>query len=257
MKRLFEPGRPSRVRTRLPERADRPASRLSSRPVNAATPHPPVRADGVDARRRLLDAGLRLFAEHGFENTSVRALAQAAQVNLAAVSYYFGDKQGLYRALFVEPPLGGHPHAQLAFAEPGLPLEAAMRRFFADFLEPLKQGDVVGLVMKLHFREMAEPTGAWQCALDGDIRPQHDAMTKLLVRELGLGRADVDVQRLAAAIAALGVHFFAFHDGVKSLAPAILATPRAIDALAARLAGYAVSMVEGERARRAAARVTR
>lgn len=220
--------------------------------MNSATPHLPVRSDGIDARQRLLAAGLRLFAEHGFARTSVRELARAANVNLAAVSYYFGDKQGLYRALFVEPPFGGPPHSATAFAEPGLALAQAMHRFYQDFLEPLKHGDVFRMVMKLHFREMAEPTGAWQCALDNDIRPQHDALVRLLVRELGLKRADVDVQRLASAIAALGIHFFAFHDGVMTLAPSLLATPRAIDTLCDRLSGYAVSMIDGERARRAA-----
>ncbi len=217
-------------------------------------PHQPVRADGIDARRRLLDAGLRLFAEHGFEKTSVRALAQHAQVNLGAVSYYFGDKEGLYRAVFTEPPVAGDPAHATRFADPALPLADAMRRFYGEFLAPLKLGgDEVRRVMKLHFREMAEPTGVWQCALDSDIRPQHEALVRLLVRALGLRRADADVERLAVAIAALGVHVFAFNDGVKSLTPRLLATPRAIDVLVERFAGYALSMVEGERARRAAA----
>ncbi len=74
------------------------------------------------------------------------------------------------------------------------------------------------------------------------------------LRELGLRRADLDLHRLALSIAGLGVHFFAFHDGVTTLSPTVLATPRAVDTLAERLAGYAVSMVEGERARRASSR---
>ena len=217
----------------------------------SASPHHPVRADGIDARQRLLEAGLELFSEHGFEKTSVRSLAQRAQVNLGAISYYFGDKEGLYRALFVEPPVPQPAHPPLAFAESGRPLAEAVRMFFAGFLEPLKQGDASRRVMKLHFREMADPTGAWRCALETEFRPQHDALVKLLARELGLRRADLDTQRLASAIAALGVHFFAFSDGITSIAPQLLASPRAIDALADRLAGYAVSMVEGERARRA------
>jgi len=219
-------------------------------------PHHPVRSDGIDARQRLMGAGLKLFSEHGFEKTSVRALAREAQVNLAAVRYYFGDKTGLYRALFIEPFECQQTPAN-AFADPALPLDTAMRRYFADFLQPLNLGDEIRMVMKLHFREMAEPTGAWECALESDIRPQHEAMMRLLVRTLGLRRSDVDVQRLAIAIAGLAVHVFAFHDGVKTLAPQLLATPRGIDTMADRLAGYAVSMIEGERRRRAAAQQDR
>ena len=71
-------------------------------PVSHSPAHHPVRIDGFEARNRLMAAGLKLFSERGFEKTSVRALAQAAQVNVAAVSYYFGDKAGFYRALFTE-----------------------------------------------------------------------------------------------------------------------------------------------------------
>ena len=51
-----------------------------------------------DARRRLIEAGLQLFGAYGFDGTSSRMLAAAAKVNLAAIPYYFGGKEGLYRA---------------------------------------------------------------------------------------------------------------------------------------------------------------
>jgi AcrR family transcriptional regulator len=49
-----------------------------------------------DARGRLIDAAIALFAETGYEGTSVRDLATAAGVNVAAVSYHFGSKDALY-----------------------------------------------------------------------------------------------------------------------------------------------------------------
>lgn len=48
------------------------------------------------ARERLIDAAIKLFAERGYEGTSVRELATAAGVNVAAVSYHFGSKDALY-----------------------------------------------------------------------------------------------------------------------------------------------------------------
>jgi AcrR family transcriptional regulator len=41
-----------------------------------------------------------LFAEKGFNGTSVRDIAEKANVNLAMVSYYFGSKDKLLEALF-------------------------------------------------------------------------------------------------------------------------------------------------------------
>jgi AcrR family transcriptional regulator len=49
-----------------------------------------------DARGRLIDVAIALFAEKGYEGTSVRDLATAAGVNVAAVSYHFGSKDALY-----------------------------------------------------------------------------------------------------------------------------------------------------------------
>ncbi|MBF9647544.1 TetR family transcriptional regulator, partial [Streptococcus pseudopneumoniae] len=59
-------------------------------------PHRPVRQDGEQSRERLLRVALALFAQKGFEKTSTREIAEAAHTNIASISYYFGDKAGLY-----------------------------------------------------------------------------------------------------------------------------------------------------------------
>jgi AcrR family transcriptional regulator len=51
-----------------------------------------------DTRERLLDSAERLFAEHGFDATSTRAIIEdAGGANSAAINYYFGSKEGLLR----------------------------------------------------------------------------------------------------------------------------------------------------------------
>ncbi|MDV7104274.1 TetR/AcrR family transcriptional regulator [Vibrio sp. TH_r3] len=48
---------------------------------------------------KILDAAETLFAEHGFNDTSLRAITSKANVNLASVNYHFGDKKTLVRAV--------------------------------------------------------------------------------------------------------------------------------------------------------------
>lgn len=48
-----------------------------------------------DTKQRILDAAEELFARNGFAGTSLRALTEAAEVNLAAVNYHFGSKETL------------------------------------------------------------------------------------------------------------------------------------------------------------------
>lgn len=49
---------------------------------------------------RLLDAAEELFAERGFDGTSIRDLAAAAGCNIAAVNYHFGGKERLYEEVW-------------------------------------------------------------------------------------------------------------------------------------------------------------
>ena len=49
---------------------------------------------------KIIEAAERLFSDNGFNGTSVRDIAEAADVNLAMISYYFGSKDNLLVAIF-------------------------------------------------------------------------------------------------------------------------------------------------------------
>jgi AcrR family transcriptional regulator len=55
---------------------------------------------GERTKERILRVAERLFAEHGYDGVSMRELAAAADAQLALLSYYFGNKLGIYRAVF-------------------------------------------------------------------------------------------------------------------------------------------------------------
>lgn len=50
----------------------------------------------ADTPHALIEAGRRLFAQAGYEGTSVRAIAADAGANLGAITYHFGSKRELY-----------------------------------------------------------------------------------------------------------------------------------------------------------------
>jgi len=52
-----------------------------------------------DPRQRLLDAGLKLFANRGYAGTSVQDITQEAKVTKPTLYYYFENKEGLFQAL--------------------------------------------------------------------------------------------------------------------------------------------------------------
>ncbi|WP_299184179.1 TetR/AcrR family transcriptional regulator [uncultured Chryseobacterium sp.] len=53
----------------------------------------------ITKEENILFAAEALFAEKGFEGTSTREIAKAANVNISMISYYFGSKEKLYEKL--------------------------------------------------------------------------------------------------------------------------------------------------------------
>jgi TetR/AcrR family transcriptional regulator, regulator of cefoperazone and chloramphenicol sensitivity len=221
-----------------------------------ATPSPKPTADtrksragGIEARQQLLMTALKLFSEKGFAKTSTRAIAEAAGVNIASISYYFGDKAGLYRAVFTEP-MGNSASDIEKFSQLHFTLRESLDGFIRGFLEPMKQGELVQQCMRLHFREMLEPTGMWEHEIDGDIKPAHAALLAVLGRHLNVASADEDLHRLAFGIAGLAIHLYMARDVINAIRPSLLASQPAIDLWATQMVDQAEAMVAIEAARR-------
>ncbi len=209
----------------------------------------PTRIHGEESRERLLHAAVACFAENGYSKTSTRAIALQAGVNIAAISYYFGDKAGLYRAAFTEPM--GSPQDDIPLFEgQQLSIQEALGGLYSGFIEPLKQGEIARQCIRLHMREMVEPTDMWQHEVDHGIKPYHAALVKVLARHLGVARPDQDIHRLAQAIVALGVYMYVGRDVMEQIAPAMVASAKALDVTRERLVMFALAMVQAEQDRR-------
>ena len=53
----------------------------------------------MEKKEQILEVAEELFAQKGFEGTSVRELARKAGINIAMISYYFGSKEKLFESL--------------------------------------------------------------------------------------------------------------------------------------------------------------
>ena len=224
---------------------------MDSSPTGPIAPPATHRTDGAEARERLLHTALRLFSEKGFARTSTREIAQAASVNLAAIRYYFGDKAGLYAATFTEP-MGAARDVIPLISPLRLTLRQALHAYYAFFVEPLKQGALARQCLRLHIREMLEPTDQWAEEMRQDVMAPHAALLAVLRRHLGLKHDDDDLHRLAFALDGLAIHLFVAQDIVEALRPGLLASTDAVDTWADRLTDNGLALVAAERRRRTA-----
>ncbi len=145
---------------------------------------------GEATRQKLIDAALRIFGEYGFDGASTRMLADAAGANLAAIPYYFGGKEGLYRAAaeFVVESSRGELSPVLkqidgVFAERAVSRKIArellhelLDRFSALVIGSRAADTWASFVM----REQLHPGAAFEIIYEGMMRRITSAATKLV-----------------------------------------------------------------------------
>ncbi|NGN66640.1 TetR/AcrR family transcriptional regulator [Streptomyces sp. A7024] len=81
--------------------------------------------------QRLLAAATRLFAEQGFDRTSVQEIVEAAGVTKGALYHYFGSKDDLLHEIYARLLRVQQEHLD-AFAESSAPVEERLREAAAD-----------------------------------------------------------------------------------------------------------------------------
>jgi AcrR family transcriptional regulator len=136
-------------------------------------------------RQRILDVSERLFAEKGFDGVSVREITAEARCNVASINYYFGNKRGLYLAVFRERMLGRARKVQDAFwkqigdsKEPDAGM--IIRALATVFLKSPFSAKERILHHKLMAREVNRPTEAFEIFRSEVVMPFVNALIKLL-----------------------------------------------------------------------------
>ena len=153
-----------------------------------------------ETRQRILDAAAEVFAEHGFQASTVRDICHRAEANVAAVNYHFGDKEALYNEVFrytsritleTYPPFA----AELATAPP----ELRLRHFVRAFLQKVMAEDRTALHGKLMAHEMIRPTAILDAVFEEAIRPQAERLAAL-VQEIAEGVPPATAKRCCLSI---------------------------------------------------------
>jgi len=126
-----------------------------------------------DARAAIHDAAARLFANRGYAGTTLRAVADAAGVDVALVPYYFGSKSGLFAAV-AEMPANPVEIVREVLDEG---LDGAGRRIVRAFLGVWEHPDMGAALQSLFRASVADPVRAQTLGqfLDTDILSRYRA----------------------------------------------------------------------------------
>ena len=144
-------------------------------------------SETAETRDRILGAAERLFAEQGFDATSIRDITTSAECNVAAVNYHFGGKEKLYvetfRRLLVNLRDRRITRLQKDMNDIEDPtLEDFLESFANSFLEPLVDGRRGSLFLSFFAREMVDSHLPVEVFVNEFVRPLLDATATVLER---------------------------------------------------------------------------
>lgn len=153
----------------------------------------PSRGDAT--RDILLQTATAIFARDGFDATGTRAIADAAGVNQALINYHFGNKHGLYLAVFeniaaqIKARVGDQITAiQTALASEYPSIKEAQKAYFDalimlsnGFIEMLTSDDSIDK-SRLMMREQQSPTQAFDIVYAAFVGPSLQLIAEIFAR---------------------------------------------------------------------------
>lgn len=153
---------------------------------------------GEETQQRILDVALNAFGRASFKTVTTRRIAQAAGVSLPTLQYYFGDKEGLYRACahaIVERyrrHTSAAAQAARALSENGAAETTraqlkALIRALAEFLVGSTEAERWAQFVA---RELRDPGPAFEILYESLWRPGVELIARLIARILGRPQSD-------------------------------------------------------------------
>ena len=132
----------------------------------------------------ILETAGEIFAEQGYNKATIRDICKRSGVNLAAINYYFGDKERLYLAVlkyYRELAIRKYP-LTFGINKADTP-EEKLGNFIHAFIHRFLEEGKTALFGKLLAHEFTESTGALDVLVEDFIRPTFIQLSSI-VREI-------------------------------------------------------------------------
>ncbi|TCL62293.1 TetR family transcriptional regulator [Hydrogenispora ethanolica] len=158
-----------------------------------------------DARTKLIEAAVRLFAQKGYAAVTFKDLAEASGVNSALINYHFGGKEGLYAAM-VESQFSKFAESivnpQLAALEPAQRIRQIIRN-----LSRLHQSNPY--IRRLLGSELVNPTPCFETLIKERAVKFSRQVVATIQEGIDKGQFRKDLNPAITAATMLGsVHFY-------------------------------------------------
>jgi AcrR family transcriptional regulator len=172
-------------------------------------------------RDRLLDTAERLFAEHGYQATTMRAVTTEAAANIAAVNYHFGTKQALLEAVVHRAlgPVVEERRNRLDALELDPSVEDILDAIIGPLIERLGADAEAARVIRLIGRLLVDPDPEMRALVKAEVHEAEKFQLGMLERALPeLPREELWL-RMRSMFAVVGAHLTGAFDNPAACMP--------------------------------------
>jgi AcrR family transcriptional regulator len=195
-----------------------------------------------DTASRLLNAAGPIFAEKGFQGSTVREICAAAGVNLASVNYYFRDKERLYIETVKRAARLRAEQAPMPEWPENTPTAIKLRSFIYTILVRLLTSEEAPWQIRLMQREVMQPTSACRELVEEYIRPQFEVLQRIIGEAVPPDTPPHTRRQIAFSVIGQCLHYRMASDVVRLLVPADeLAGRYTTDQLADHIAAFSLA----------------
>jgi AcrR family transcriptional regulator len=191
-----------------------------------------------------------IFAERGYESATVKEITERAGVNVAAVSYYFGDKLGLYTEVLRQYLHNGRLALPLECDR--LSPEERLTRYILSFMMSLVAVGKPGWCGRLMIRELAQPTPALPQVIEEIIRPNFLFLRQLVVAVARRPLGEDELSVLTHLVHSQCAHWKLARSVFPFLWPDLNLDEAEVRHIAARIAAFSIAGIRAAAAEEAA-----
>jgi AcrR family transcriptional regulator len=204
-----------------------------------------ARAPQGRPRRHLLETAGAVFAEVGFRNATVRQICERAGANVAAINYYFGDKEALYAEVLRYSQERAFEHYPPSLdVPPTAPPAKRLRAYVRSFLLRMFDDGPIAWHGKLMAKEMIDPTSALEALVDEKLRPLADELREIIGQLLRCRPDDERVRLCGCSVVSQCLFYHHCRSVVTRLFPQQKFDARAIDQLADHITRFSLAALK-------------
>lgn len=196
----------------------------------------------TETRQRLLEAAAEVFADGGYRRATIAKICRRAGTNIAAVHYHFGDKQGLYAAVF--------DYAQRRATSEDVatdgtrPPEERLRSHVTTFVGRLLDPHRPAWIARLLAHELIEPTQVLDRLVRNRMRANHDQIADAIRELLGAAATPETVRLCTLSVVSQCVFYRNSAAVVTRLYPEIVPS-KEVERIADHVTQFSLAAIRG------------